>query len=61
MLDNKRNTSNPIDNPLYSNTNWAEDVNQINRVNFDATGFQVVGTGGDVNASGHTYIYMTFA
>ena len=61
MLDNKRNTSNPRDNPLYSNTTWAEDINQINRVNFDATGFQVVGTGGDVNASGHTYIYMTFA
>ena len=61
MLDNKRNTSNPRDNPLYSNTSWAEDINQINRVNFDATGFQVVGTGGDVNASGHTYTYMTFA
>tara|TARA_R110001606_G_scaffold76649_2_gene177191 strand:- start:623 stop:1663 length:1041 start_codon:yes stop_codon:yes gene_type:complete len=61
MLDNKRNTSDPRDNPLYSNTNWAEDINQINRVNFDATGFQVVGTGGDVNDSGHTYIYLAIA
>ena len=61
MLDNKRNTSDPRDNPLYSNTDWVEDINQINRVNFDATGFQVVGTGGDVNASGHTYIYYAIA
>jgi len=61
ILDNKRNTSDPRDNPLYPNTNWAEDINQINRVNFDATGFQVVGTGGDVNDSGHTYIYYAIA
>jgi len=61
MLDNKRNTSNPIDNPLYPNTNWAQDTNQTNRVNFDATGFQVVGTGGDVNYNGSTYIYLAFA
>ncbi len=38
MLDNKRNPSDPRDNPLYANVNWAEDVNQINRVDFNGDG-----------------------
>ena len=61
MLDNKRNPSDPRDNPLYPNENWAEDVDQINRVDFNRDGFQVVGTGGDVNASSQNYIYLAFA
>ena len=61
MLDNKRNTSDPRDNPLYANTNGLENINQINRVNFDSTRFQVVGTGGDTNENGHTYIYYAIA
>ena len=58
ILDNKRDTTNPNDKPLYANASNAESTAQA--TNFYENGFQPVTTDSDVNASG-SYIYMAFA
>ena len=61
MYDNTRATSNPINKLLYANLSSAEATWGSGGVDFNATGFQVKNSGGDMNASGGTYIYMAFA
>ena len=60
ILDNKRDTSNPIDKTLNPNL-FAEESN-ANDIDFNATTFQLKSTNADTNASGtDNYIYMAFA
>jgi hypothetical protein len=58
ILDNKRDTTNPNDKPLYANAANAESTGQA--TNFYENGFQPVTLDSDVNSSG-SYIYMAFA
>ena len=59
MLDNKRNTFNPVDKYLLANANDAETTFTI--PDFLSNGFKLRTTGGGTNASGGSYIYMAFA
>jgi hypothetical protein len=59
MYDNKRNTFNPEDKFLYSNTNDAEAT--FASFDFLSNGFKAKSTSTVTNASGGTYIYMAFA
>jgi len=60
ILDNKRDTSNPIDKTL--NPNLSEEESTANDIDFNATTFQLKSTNADTNASGtDNYIYMAFA
>jgi len=60
ILDNKRDTSNPIDKTLNPN-DWAAE-STANDIDFNATTFQLKSTNADTNASGtDNYIYMAFA
>jgi hypothetical protein len=59
MLDNKRNTFNPVDKYLLANTSAAEDTFII--PDFLSNGFKLRGTGSGSNASGGSFIYMAFA
>ena len=61
MYDNTRATSNPINKLLYANLSSAEATWGSGGVDFNATGFQVKNSGGDMNVNGGTYIYMAFA
>ncbi len=61
MLDNTRDTSNPIDKKLEANTNGAEVVNAAYETDFNSDGFVLQNTNAQLNASGGTYIYMAFA
>ena len=64
ILDNKRETSNPRHTYLFPATDSAESVVASNLgydVDFDNNGFELKGSGGDVNASGGKYIFMAFA
>ena len=59
ILDNKRDTSNPIDKTLNPNLSNAEST--ANNIDFNATTFQLKSTNADTNANTSTYIYMAFA
>jgi len=60
ILDNKRDTSNPIDKTL--NPNLSAEESTANDIDFNATTFQLKSTNADTNASGtDNYIYMAFA
>jgi len=59
ILDNKRDTSNPIDKTLNPNLLAAEST--ANDIDFNATTFQLKSTNADTNANTATYIYMAFA
>ena len=59
ILDNKRDTSNPIDKTLNPNLSAAESTE--NSIDFNATTFQLKSTNADTNANTATYIYMAFA
>jgi len=59
ILDNKRDTSNPIDKTLNPNLSAAEST--ANDIDFNATTFQLKSTNADTNANTSTYIYMAFA
>ena len=60
ILDNKRDTSNPIDKTLNPNLSAVEST--ANDIDFNATTFQLKSTNADTNASGtDNYIYMAFA
>ena len=61
MYDSTRATSNPINKLLYANLSNAEATWGSGGVDFNATGFQVKNSGGDMNVNGGTYIYMAFA
>ena len=59
ILDNKRDTSNPINKTLKPSANAAEST--ANDIDFNATTFQLKSTNADTNANGYNYIYMAFA
>ena len=59
ILDNKRNTSNPINKYLEAQDNFAEATS--NHLNFYSNGFQVITTDTSINASGSNVIYLAFA
>ena len=61
MYDNTRVTSNPINKLLYPNLANAEATWGSGGVDFNATGFQVKNSGGDMNVNGGNFIYMAFA
>jgi hypothetical protein len=63
MYDNKRDTTNPIDKTLRANDSLEEQTAASKfQINFETNGFSfVTNTGGSVNVSGQTYIYMAFA
>jgi hypothetical protein len=61
LIDNTRTTdTSGNDNTLFPNLSDVEATGD-NRVQFTSTGFQLVTTAGNYNASGGTYIYMAFA
>jgi hypothetical protein len=60
--DNKRDTANPRTIHLRANTSGAEDSGANEYVSFHSNGFELVGTGQNVNHSdGDTYIYLAIA
>ncbi|MEL0115144.1 MAG: LamG domain-containing protein, partial [Gammaproteobacteria bacterium] len=60
--DNKRDTENPRTIHLRANTSGAEDSGANEYVSFHSNGFELVGTGQNVNHSdGDTYIYLAIA
>ena len=61
MFDNKRSTSgaNVIDKRLNPNSNNAEQSGD--KMDFLSNGFKCIGTTNDMNGSGDTYTYMSFA
>jgi hypothetical protein len=61
MYDNTRATFNPINKLLYANLTSVEATWGSGGVDFNATGFQVKNSGGDMNVNGGTFIYMAFA
>ena len=60
MTDNKRSTSNPRANALFPNLTQSELTSGYS-VNYLSNGFQIADSGGGVNASGGTFLYIAFA
>lgn len=62
IFDNKRDTTNPNEAILYPNLSLAETNSAGSGINFLANGFELdTVSGGWINASGYSYIYMAFA
>jgi hypothetical protein len=61
MFDNKRNEFNLVNKSLYANQATAETIQTTNVTDFLSNGFKIRGTGGSINGSGDTFIYMAFA
>jgi len=62
IFDNKRSSSNPIDDILFPNSSGAESVNNANVfLNFNANGFTIGNAFQITNESGKNYIFMAFA
>jgi len=61
MLDNKRDTFNPVDERLQPNSNGAEATVTSLGIDFCANGFKLRGATNQYNPSGETMIYMAFA
>jgi hypothetical protein len=61
MLDNKRDTFNPVDERLQPNSNGAESTVTSLGIDFCANGFKLKGATNQYNPSGETMIYMAFA
>ena len=62
LYDNKRNTTNPRNLKLVPNSDAAENVaGTTYQLNFFTNGFEFLGGGSDLNASGGTFIYLAFA
>jgi hypothetical protein len=60
MFDNKRDPENTVDKTLFAHVNNAESTGIFNS-DFLSNGFKIRDTDADWNASGGTYVYMTFA
>jgi hypothetical protein len=60
MIDTSRSPYNEAINPLAANLNSQESDLGTN-IDFLSNGFKPRQTGGHINASGGTYIYMAFA
>ena len=61
MFDNKRDPSNLVENPVYSNLTSSESAASSRGVDFLSNGFKIRGTDTSVNRNGDTHIYMAFA
>ncbi len=61
MQDNKRNLFNPSNNFLQPSNSDAEYTGSSYPVDFLSNGIKIRNTSAHINASGATYIYMTFA
>jgi hypothetical protein len=61
MYDNKRDTFNLVQNPLYANLSSTESAASSRGIDFLSNGFKIRGTDTSVNRSGDTHIYMAFA
>jgi hypothetical protein len=61
LLDNTRNTINPVINYLSANTNNIEYSNLSEVVDFTSNGIKIRTTTTAINANGSTYVYMAFA
>ena len=60
VYDNKRSTSNVIDDFLEPNQSGSEQSSSSNSVDFLSNGFKFRNNSGDMNGAG-TYVYMAFA
>ena len=61
MQDNKRkNEFNPVDTQLFPDLSNAESASST-ILDYCSNGFKIRKTGGNINASGGSYIYMAFA
>ena len=61
MLDNQRDTDNPVHKFLHANETAAEDTSNDQDVDFTSNGFKIRNANARNNASGGSYIYMAFA
>jgi hypothetical protein len=61
MFDSTRNTSNPTDKKLRADTSDAENVNSSKTIDILSNGFKVRSSDEEFNASGGSYIYLSFA
>ena len=61
IRDNVRNTSNPVDSTLASNTSSVEDNGWSDGFNFLSNGFKVNLSSVETNQNGNEFIYMAFA
>ena len=61
MLDNKRDTFNPVDQRLQPNSSGTESTVTSLGIDFCANGFKLKGATNQYNPSGETMIYMAFA
>ena len=60
IYDNKRNTFNEVDEALFPSASTAE-TNVGDGIDFLSNGIKIRDSGGELNTSGATYIYMAFA
>ncbi len=60
IYDNKRNTFNEVDEALFPSATTAE-TNVGDGLDFCSNGIKIRDSGGELNTSGATYIYMAFA
>ena len=61
IYDSTRNTFNETNLRISANSSSAESTQTTNQIDILSNGFKCRGTAGATNASGGTYIYMTFA
>ena len=61
IMDNKRDTFNPLGELLIPNSDAATNTVSDNRFDLLSNGFKCRDTAGGTNASGETYVYMAFA
>tara|TARA_B100001939_G_scaffold143599_1_gene124357 strand:+ start:441 stop:1574 length:1134 start_codon:yes stop_codon:yes gene_type:complete len=62
LMDNKRSTTNEIDDYLQANADGAEATGSSqHKFDFLSNGFKLRGTADNVNDNGDTHIYMAFA
>ena len=61
MQDNKRQTFNVLNTPLYADSNGAEGASSDRLLDILSNGFKLRGSSTAINASGGSYIYMAFS
>ena len=61
ILDNQRDTDNPVHKFLHADATDAEDTSNDQDVDFTSNGFKIRNANARNNASGGSYIYMAFA
>jgi hypothetical protein len=61
IMDNKRNTFNPMNAPLFAESSQAESSSAFNNFDILSNGMKMKTGDQWTNASGGTYIYMAFA